>query len=216
VGLFNTLTQYETASKIRVSTFSDNVVASNTRAVQEHFLYTLAVIQFMIAGMGFLLRGGVTIGQIVHEKDVVFGPALNRAYEIESTVAVMPRIVIDTDRRHMFRSLPSFVVEEEGLLFLDPFTTEFVSRLFEDMIKLKAVRPDAFPDVTERVIRTEGNPKKELYQLMLILEPQLRQPIGDKEWRKIAWIFDRVASRLGEPVRARSLRQTVLHYPQPH
>jgi hypothetical protein len=47
-----------------------------------------------------LLRGGVTMGLLdVHpgtpERDVIFGPALVRAHELESSAAIFPRIVID-------------------------------------------------------------------------------------------------------------------------
>ncbi len=48
---------------------------------------------------GFLVRGGITKGSIFHnaERNICFGPALIRAYELESRVAQFPRIVIDPD-----------------------------------------------------------------------------------------------------------------------
>jgi hypothetical protein len=41
------------------------------------------------------MRGGVTIDDICFEGSIVFGPALNKAYGLESEFAVYPRIVID-------------------------------------------------------------------------------------------------------------------------
>ena len=44
---------------------------------------------------GFLLRGGITIGEVFVGESMIFGPGLIRAYELESKYAVYPRIVID-------------------------------------------------------------------------------------------------------------------------
>ena len=41
------------------------------------------------------MRGGVTIDDICFEGSMVFGPAMNKAYRLESEFAVYPRIVID-------------------------------------------------------------------------------------------------------------------------
>jgi hypothetical protein len=72
---------------LTVSTFSDNIVISQPVCEQTPRLITqLAMLQIAAAMGGFLLRGGVTIGEIVHDDECVFGPGLNRAYELESQV----------------------------------------------------------------------------------------------------------------------------------
>jgi hypothetical protein len=73
----------------RFSAFSDNVVISCPPDEQTVFRLLTTLGSFMLgsAAGGFLVRGGITIGDIVHNEYVVFGPALNRAYELESTVA---------------------------------------------------------------------------------------------------------------------------------
>src|SRR5262245_29297185 len=79
---------------IRTSTFSDNVVIS-APIVGEMVAYmvgSVAAIQIATLNMGFLLRGGIAIGDIYHDDEVVFGPALNRAYELESEIADYPRV----------------------------------------------------------------------------------------------------------------------------
>ena len=42
-----------------------------------------------------LVRGAVTVGQIFSRDHLIFGPGLIRAYELESTVALFPRIILD-------------------------------------------------------------------------------------------------------------------------
>jgi hypothetical protein len=72
-------------SPVNVSTFSDNIVISTVphKEITPYFLREMATIQLMTASMGFLLRGGIAVGDIMHDEEVVFGPALNRAYELE-------------------------------------------------------------------------------------------------------------------------------------
>ena len=41
----------------------------------------------------FLLRGGVTIGDLFHQQGIIFGPALVEAVKIEETDAMYPRFI---------------------------------------------------------------------------------------------------------------------------
>jgi hypothetical protein len=58
-------------------------------------LLDLAFIQAELIEKEILIRGAVTVGDICMERGLIFGPALIRAYELESKVATYPRIVID-------------------------------------------------------------------------------------------------------------------------
>ena len=75
-----------------------------------HELLDLLHAQIRCVGSGVVIRGGMTIGNAhvgLDGKGPVFGPAMVRAYEIETNEAIYPRIVIDkaayqiflTDRR---------------------------------------------------------------------------------------------------------------------
>jgi hypothetical protein len=46
---------------------------------------------------GFLVRGGITVGLMFHQGRIAFGPAVNRAYDLESKIACFPRVVIDPE-----------------------------------------------------------------------------------------------------------------------
>jgi hypothetical protein len=44
---------------------------------------------------GILTRGGIALGQLLHHHNVIFGPALVRAYRLESQLALFPRVIVD-------------------------------------------------------------------------------------------------------------------------
>ena len=51
-------------------------------------------VSFQSLALGLLVRGGITIGNLHHESGVVFGKGLVEAFELESKVAIYPRIVV--------------------------------------------------------------------------------------------------------------------------
>lgn len=89
-------------TNISVSYFSDCLVLSAlkddifSRQMIIEALRNFAVVLWNSKKM--LIRGGVCEGKLHHSPyGPVFGPALNRAYEIESREAVYPRILIDPE-----------------------------------------------------------------------------------------------------------------------
>lgn len=79
----------------QVSVFSDSIVISykNVGPAEYYLVRELMVLQTILLYNDILVRGGVTIGGLYHKGSVVIGPALINAYEIESKVAIYPRIV---------------------------------------------------------------------------------------------------------------------------
>lgn len=55
----------------------------------------LAVIQLQFFfNVGMLMRGGIAVGKVAHERGgILFGPAMNEAYELESKSAIYARVV---------------------------------------------------------------------------------------------------------------------------
>ena len=82
---------------IEVSTFSDNAVISYPAEKDNLFFLIIELIhlQLDLVIEGVLIRGGITIGDLYHDKDVVYGPAMVQAYEMENKIAVYPRIIVD-------------------------------------------------------------------------------------------------------------------------
>lgn len=94
---------------------------------------------------GILVRGGITIGYCFADDFMIWGKALARAYEIESTIAIYPRIVIDPLADDIFDFLAKsenkkiICKDFDGLYFIDIFYTKkffvtlpFLEQLIDD------------------------------------------------------------------------------------
>ncbi|EGR1976064.1 hypothetical protein BS055_RS23000 [Vibrio parahaemolyticus] len=58
-------------------------------------LDALTLMQGNLACNGILIRGGLTYGDVCVKNGRIFGPAFNRAYGLESSLARYPRILVD-------------------------------------------------------------------------------------------------------------------------
>lgn len=81
----------------RVTVFSDSIIISYPINCMYDLLLETLSISGAILSDGYLVRGGITYGKLYHDERIVFGPAMNRAYDLESKVADVPRIILDTD-----------------------------------------------------------------------------------------------------------------------
>jgi len=87
-----------------LSAKSDDVIAS------QMILDLLAKLTIkMWVDHSLLLRGGITEGDLIHiENGPLFGPAMNRAYFLESKQAKHPRVIIDTPSLEKYRLIHTF------------------------------------------------------------------------------------------------------------
>lgn len=110
------------------TSFSDNVVVSWDYDPNKlsNIIGGLCRLQLGIAMTGFYIRGGITIGNLLHLQDRVLGPALNRAYELESRHAVFPRIVLDPNEYDLKEINSIYLSHDQEFTFLDPFSLTFI------------------------------------------------------------------------------------------
>ncbi len=93
--------------KIKFKIFSDNVVFAIEKLGKEEDLqksYKQDIIielatyfQLLALEKEILTRGAITIGPFIMDKLMISGSGLVRAYELESKVAIFPRIIIDNE-----------------------------------------------------------------------------------------------------------------------
>jgi hypothetical protein len=99
IDLAKSLTDDDGFSDTKVITyFSDSIVISyefSEPSQLYHTLNDLLFVSFELANKGYLIRGGVSIGKLIHTNELIFGPALVKAYELESKKAIYPRILVE-------------------------------------------------------------------------------------------------------------------------
>ncbi len=84
-----------------VTMFSDSIVISIDKDIDTSlltlnlFIEFISSLQYELLMRGILIRGSITIGELYHKGNFVFGKGLIDAYIIESQIAEYPRIVID-------------------------------------------------------------------------------------------------------------------------
>lgn len=79
---------------IEITWFSDCIVISSFIEELTTLLEILTQIQSELIKQGILIRGGIEFGECFHKNEKLFGMAMNRAYEIESKISIVPRIVL--------------------------------------------------------------------------------------------------------------------------
>lgn len=128
----------------RITQFSDCIVLSyriDEEAAVFWMLFDIAVCILDIVGQGFLLRGAVTVGNLIHTRDYLIGPAIIEAYELESRVAKYPRVLIDKKVIKVARQAPRkghTDVEEEK--YVRAFMTKDKDKLhYFDYVSWKSV-----------------------------------------------------------------------------
>lgn len=122
-----------------VAHFSDTVVCSCHRneegirwllAKAIHLSNDFLGSDSLVVG-GFLCRGAIVSGKLFHSGNVVFGPILLKAYKMESTLAIYPRILIAEDLIPDVKNLQDKMItvrqDADGLTFLDTISEELNS-----------------------------------------------------------------------------------------
>ena len=103
----------------QVTAFSDSIVISYDASMPGggfHVLMDLVYICNDLLGIGIPVRGGVTVGQLIHDERKCFGPAMVEAYYMESQMAIYPRIIINPNvfEYDLFRPGEANTIEYEA------------------------------------------------------------------------------------------------------
>jgi len=80
-----------------------------------HEILDIVHIQGELVPHHILVRGGMTVGDICAAGSTVFGPAMVRAYELESKSAIYPRVVIDPVLLNAIRDDPRLRAAQNSL-----------------------------------------------------------------------------------------------------
>jgi hypothetical protein len=88
---------------LSLTLFSDTICISYRMPPNfASFCFGLSLVVTSLLSLGYLVRGSMVRGLLYHRGNVIFGPCLIRAYDLEQRVAIFPRIVIDPRLRTDF------------------------------------------------------------------------------------------------------------------
>jgi hypothetical protein len=137
----------------RTQSISDAVAISTlpTPAGLMMLIGSLNLLTFNLLLEGYFVRGAIVRGCLYHDDEMIFGEALVRAYDLETTVVKYPRIMAHTQ---VLNSLPAgllaesckgnFRQSEDGPLYL-----HVLSRMNYDL-EVMANRPDRDPTTDQK------------------------------------------------------------------
>ncbi|OME73992.1 hypothetical protein BK120_32460 [Paenibacillus sp. FSL A5-0031] len=184
----------------QVSVFSDNIVISyiNDNRESEFLLIRDCIFLYLsLLTKGILLRGGITTGELYHDENVVFGPALVKAYKIESKFSIYPRIVVDDTNYYSELNGSLYKRDFDGLVYIDPINNlDCVGKAFNespfeilssihDQIVNKELTNDLGIDSKLLWLKNYSNScfKKEGNKIITLNKPQyLITPLGVKPY----------------------------------
>lgn len=125
--------QIEENKDIKFKIFSDNIIVAKRISTDKEqrkkdigsLLACVGHFQELAAsdGVGWMLRGGITIGNLFVDDVMVWGEALIKAYCLEDKVANYPRVIIDEKvikETTNFKQLEQYICKDsDGLYFLN-------------------------------------------------------------------------------------------------
>lgn len=118
------LSENQNKDEINVSIFSDNLLVAqkldgeNDSVIINHFIQSIAAFQFSaVIDYHWLLRGGVTIGDLYIDDIMVWGNALVRSHNLESGIAYYPRVIIDPNPDILNRLRDSGIFRDSWLQY---------------------------------------------------------------------------------------------------
>ena len=112
----------------KITQFSDAIVLSLVpdRGELVATLFMLQVFIFRMLHKGFLCRGAIKYGKLIHTDEYLFGPVLVDAYQEEQDLAKFPRIIIhpnvfEVDLSFSDDGQQKILKDEDSLYYLDYF-----------------------------------------------------------------------------------------------
>jgi hypothetical protein len=178
---------------LRTQAFSDCLVMSENASPDglAHLMSAASHAAVELIASGIFVRGGLAKGLLYHTDQVVLGPALIKAYQMEETIARYPRILVDQavhedcgkpDHKKAFSAWsvePKIAVSDDGPPFLD------VLNFIRHEIELAGDKE--FSDNGRKAI--EAALKKSIYE-----------PRHFEKMRWLAIYWNVVASDIGNPL----------------
>ncbi len=124
--------------ELEVSVFSDSIVISSQPEHIFDVVWSCVGLQSQLLALAILTRGGISMGRTYHQKDILYGDGMIKAYRLESGAAIYPRIIVDPNlmprvsrgQREMYLS-----EDHDGLWFVVPFAMGILPACSDDLLE---------------------------------------------------------------------------------
>lgn len=133
-------------SSFAFTQFSDSVVLSALADTQDSFEMLLQLMLGIVDiaySNCIIVRGGIARGKLIHDNEMVVGPAMVDAYFLESQIAKYPRIVISEELKTEFEvNLQEYVDSQPNLTEIPSFNKIFKQDDVDGLWYMDYIDPD--------------------------------------------------------------------------
>lgn len=133
-------------SSFAFTQFSDSVVLSALADTQDSFEMLLQLMLGIVDiaySNCIIVRGGIARGKLIHDNEMVVGPAMVDAYFLESQIAKYPRIVISDELKTEFEvNLQEYVDSQPNLTEIPSFNKIFKQDDVDGLWYMDYIDPD--------------------------------------------------------------------------
>lgn len=152
---------------LKYQAFSDNIFLSTPHTKFDIITLCLQVNWLFMRALqnGVLIRGAITVGDIHQDdnKNIVFGDALIETYELESKIAIYPRVILSKSAHSFIEANDADILEQyfrqskDGIWFLHIFVDNVrlagidwqstAKPIIEKMLRDNIDKPEAYKKV---------------------------------------------------------------------
>lgn len=170
----------------QMTQFSDSIVISTSADLHGKFQLIMSLQQACTAMLmnGFLIRGGVTVGQMLHRGGLAYGPALTHAYDLESEVATHPRIILQNELSEAWGQGEKFLDKGGAVLGHARTWRKMPGDDWAFFDYLQPMNANTFQAPSARVVRANFEPVRK------VIENGLTEHAGKREYEKYRWMAE--------------------------
>lgn len=129
--------------QVRVSVMSDSIVISITKEVAQSFSKIIGISSYIISEVlnsldePIFIRGGISVGKLLHNDFSVFGPGLSKAYILECEKDKYMRCIIDkeiyksSDFKNYIENTNSLTIDDDKFYIIDFITNSNVDIILD-------------------------------------------------------------------------------------
>lgn len=178
-------------------TFSDNIIISftydnNNFLARLQLLLTFSnIFQYSMTTQDVYTRGGISLGSFYSDKNIIFSSALVKAYNLESKIAIYPRIVIDKTIIDILAKIDTEKLTSSGLTELIYFDWENIA-----FINPLSVSDTFTKEAEEELFNTAEFLNDELIKVHLESIPEAYRSIALKPYSALLKQYEEIIDKV--------------------